>query len=173
MRKAGLKFEAVAPQYEEEMSLAMAPEELAKHLAQGKAQSLVSKFSDAIIIAADTFIVLNGKIYGKPGTPARAKEMLRELSGKMHSVITGFAVLDTKSNTVLTDIDITKVYVKNLTDTEINEYVATGEPLDKAAAYAIQASGKSFIDHYEGEYDTILGLPLEKILKSIREISSS
>ena len=173
LKKAGLDFAVVAPEYEEDMTLAMPPLELVQHLAQGKAQSVVSKYPGAIIIAADTFVVLHGKIYGKPGTPARAKEMLSELSGQMHEVMTGFTVLDTNSGRALTDADITKVYVKQLTSAQIDEYVATGEPLNKAGAYAIQSDGKTFIEKYEGDYLTILGLPVEKVLKSIREILSS
>lgn len=171
LKKAGINFEVVAPNYEEDITLKLKPEELAKYLAQGKAESVADKYDDAIIISADTIVVLNGKIYGKPITPTRAKEMLSELSGKMHEVITGFALLDAKTKKIVTGSDTTKVFVKNLSAREIDEYVATGEPLDKAAAYAIQSNGKSFIDHYEGDYDTILGLPITKILKSIREIS--
>lgn len=169
LEKAGLEFEVVKPEYEEDMTLKMPPAELAKYLASMKAKSVAKKYPDAIIIAADTFVVLDGKIYGKPETPARAKGMLAELSGRPHKVVTGFSILDTKKDKGITEVDIATVIVKNLTEQEIDDYVATGKPMDKAAAYAIQDGIPGFIEKLDGNYLTVMGLPLDRVLSILKQ----
>ena len=169
LKKAGIQFEVVAPEYEEEMNLTMPPQELVKHLARRKATSIAHKYPDAIIIGADTFVVLDNIIFGKPKTPQRAKEMLLALNGKAHQVMTGLAVLDTKIKKEFSDVDISRVREKKISEQEIDTYIATGEPLDKAAAYAIQGRGAKFIERIEGDIYSIMGLPLDLLMKMFRE----
>lgn len=169
LSKTDLKFEVVAPEYEEEMGLAIAPLDLVKYLAQKKAESVAHKFPGALIIGADTFIVLGDKIFGKPKTPERAEAMLSELSGKVHEVMTGFSVIDTESKKIITKSDISRVFVRPVSYEERLAYIATGEPLDKAAAYAIQGSAEKFIDKVEGDIESIMGLPLNRVLEVLQE----
>ena len=167
--KTGLAFEVCPGDYEEDMTLPMVPKELAKFLSLGKAQSVVSKFPDALIIGSDTFIAFEDKVLGKPHTPERAKEMLQMLCGKEHSIFTGYALIDTKNGKTINDAIEVKVYFKNYSEQEIDEYVTTGEPLDKAGAYALQKIGAKLIERIEGDRDSAIGLPVTDILKSLKE----
>ena len=151
------------------MTLQMPPKELAKFLSLGKAQSIVSKYPDALIIGSDTFIAFEDKVLGKPHTAEKAKEMLQMLRGKSHSILTGFAVIDTKNDKTINDVVETKIYFKNYSDQEIDEYIATGEPLDKAGAYALQELGAALIEKMEGDRDSAIGLPVKNILEALKE----
>ena len=168
LSKTGLVFEAVASNYEEDMSLLMPPDELVKFLSRGKAESVAQNYDDAIIIGGDTFISINGQILGKPYTPERAKEMLNILSGNEHSVFTGFTIIDTKNNKILSDVVEAKIKFKDLSDEEIDEYIETGEPLSRAGAYAIQTIGDTFVESLNGDYDSIIGLPVKDLMKALR-----
>ncbi len=156
-------------EYEEDMSLDMSPHDLVKHLAFGKATAVKDRHPSSIIIGADTIVVLDGAVLGKPHTPERAKEMLVSLSGKMNMIVTGYAVLDTDSGEVITKSVELRVYFRDMTEQEIDGYVASGEPLDKAGAYAIQDMGGMFIEKIEGDYNGAMGLPLYSLLKTLKQ----
>lgn len=160
LAKTGLSFTSVDSGYEEDMTLPLLPKELAKHLALSKALAVAKKFPDAIIIAADTFVVLNNKVIGKPRSPKEARAMLAKLSGKPHTIITGLAIIDTKSGKKVNCSAINKVHMRKMTAREIAAYVQTGEPLDKAGAYAVQGLGGLFIKNIEGDFNGVVGLPL-------------
>ncbi|TAL26980.1 MAG: septum formation protein Maf, partial [Nitrospirae bacterium] len=145
-----LKFKVDAGNYEENLNLKLKPHKLARFLSKEKARRVAGKYKDAIIIAADTFIVFKNRFLGKPRSAAEAKKMLRALSGKAHSVITGFTIIDTGSNKTISRSVETKVYLKKLTAKEIDAYVGTKEPLDKAGAYAIQGLGSVIVRKIEG-----------------------
>ena len=168
LEKAGLTFEVVGSDYEEDMMLARAPAELAKHLSRGKAEAVAKKYADALVIGADTFVVYEGSLLGKPHTPEKAKEMLEMLSGTMHTAITGFTIIDTKDGESISEAVETKLYLKELTEQEIDEYIATGEPLDKAGAYGIQGVGQTLVAHIEGDYDNVIGLPVTAVLEALK-----
>lgn len=168
-KKLGIKFKIESSDYQEKMDLKLNPRELARHLSRQKAKAVAKKYKNAIIIAADTFVVLKGKLFGKPLVETKAKKMLKELSGKTHSVITGFTIMDTKKKKVVSRSVETKVYLKVLTQNEIDNYVKSKEPLDKAGAYAIQGLGKPFIKKIEGDYFNVVGLPLKALVKSLRD----
>jgi septum formation protein len=167
LAKTGLQFDIIAGNYEEDMTLSLPPMELAKFLSKGKAES-VAKNHPGIIIGADTFIAFENKVLGKPHTPERARETLSMLRGKQHSVITGYAVIDTETGKVINDAVETKVFFRNYSDEEMDAYIATGEPLDKAAAYAIQSGGAAFVEKIEGDYDSIVGLPVANIIEVLK-----
>jgi len=119
-----------------------------------------------VIICADTVVALEGKILGKPHTAENAERMLRLLSGKTHTVHTGYAVCDGEKT--VSGVCVTKVFFREITDYEIEKYIATGSPLDKAGAYGIQDMGGMFISSVEGDYYTVVGLPICEISEVLR-----
>ena len=121
------------------------------------------------MIAADTFGVLDGKILGKPHTEVEAAGMLALLSGRSHTVITGFTVLDARTGRIVSEACETIVCFRNLSKQEITRYVATGEPLDKAGAYAIQGQGSALIEKIDGDYFNVVGLPLDAVARALKE----
>lgn len=165
----GLKFEVDPADHAEDMNLELSPHELARILSLEKAKSVAGKYGDAIIIAADTFVVMGGKILNKPHSQDEAKGMLELLEGRTHSVITGFTILDTSSGKKLSRSVETKVTFRKLTEIEIDAYVKTKEPLDKAGAYAIQGLGSVLIKGIEGDYFNVIGLPLCALVESLTE----
>lgn len=151
------------------MSDAIPPMELAKKLSLGKASDVADSQEGAVVIGADTFIAFEGKVLGKPINENDAKEMLKRMSGKSHSVITGFTIIDTDSKQTLSHAVETKVYFKKLTNEEIDSYVSTGEPLDKAGSYAIQGLGAILVEKIEGDYFNVMGLPLNSLVEKLKE----
>jgi septum formation protein len=169
LEQIGLKFEIDSSNYEEDMTLKMEPRKLAEHLSLGKAEDVAQRHKDSIIISADTIVAVDNEVFGKPKTPARAKYMLKKFSGKAHSVITGFTIIDTGTNKQITKSVETKVYFKNLSEQEIDLYVATGEPLDKGGGYAIQGKAALFVEKIEGDYFNIVGLPILVLTEELKK----
>ena len=169
LEKIGLKFEVEPSNYKEDINSWLEPHELAREVSLKKAEVVASKHKNAIVIAADTFIVFEGEILGKPGTGAEARKMLRTISGKSHSVITGFSIIDTAKNKKLSRSVETKVHIRKLTLAEIDTYVKSKEPLDKAGAYAIQGLGAVFVESIEGDYYNVIGLPLCSLTEALKE----
>lgn len=167
LAKTGLQFEAISSDYEEDMTLPLPPDELVKFLSKGKAESVGKSYDDAIVIGGDTFIYFSGNVLGKPHTPERAKEMLNMLSGNEHSVFTGFTIIDTRNGKIVSEAIEAKIKFKNLTDQEIDEYIATEEPLTRAGAYAIQTVGNTFVEKINGDYDSIVGFPTNDVIKAL------
>lgn len=159
--------------YEEDMSLPLAPVELAKHLSKGKAESAAKKCSDSLVIGADTFIILDDHVLGKPHTHEKARETLHALSGRAHKIVTGFTIIDTRSGESVSDAVTTTVHFKTLTDAEIDSYVATGEPLDKAGSYAIQGKGRDLVDRIEGDFDNVVGLPVASVKAALMRLTTA
>lgn len=166
----GLDFKIEESNYIEDMTEKIPAHKLVQKLALGKAQDVARKYKNAIVIGADTFIVLEKEFLGKPRTPQKAREMLRKISGKKHKVTTGIAIIDTKKNKTFTDYEITEVWFKKLTATEIKKYIKTGEPLDKAGGYAIQKLGCLFIEKINGDYTNVVGLPINKIYEYLLKL---
>lgn len=169
LAKLGLKFKVDPGDYEEELTPGLEPHQLAKKLSLEKARAIAPKYQNAVIIAADTFGVLEDSILGKPHNEREAGEMLAAMSGKMHLVITGFTILDTETGKTLTRSVETKVYFKQLTPEEIETYVKSGEPLDKAGAYAIQGLGAVLVERLDGDSYNVIGLPLAALAESLKE----
>ncbi len=167
LKRTGITFIVEDSGYEEDLTLPLAPKELVQHLAEGKAQAVARRHSDALVIGADTIVVCDGEIFGKPGTPERAQEMLKKLSGKTHSILTGFVIIDAKTGGVVIRAIETKLSFRTLSDQQIDSYVATGEPLDKAGGYAIQGGAARFIEKIEGDMDNVIGLPLQALLEEL------
>lgn len=129
-------------------------------LALAKARAVASRLAGAIVLGADTAIVLGGKVFGKPQSPEDARRMLRELQGREHEVITGVALVEAPGRREAATHVVTRVRMRALSQAEIDAYIASGEPLDKAGAYAIQAAGHGLVDRVEGCYTNVVGLPL-------------
>lgn len=169
LKRAGLKFHVEVSDYEEDSTLDLEPSELAKYLSLQKAKDVTKNYKNAIIIAADTFVILEKETIGKPKNEADAKRILKKLSGKPHLIITGFTIIDTDTQKTVSKSVATTVYMKKMSEEEIDAYVGTKEPLDKAGAYGIQELGGIFIEKIEGDYFNIVGLPLFPIVKSLNE----
>ena len=187
LNAAGVKFTVrtpVTPVDESlEPDLAADPEEAAKKLAERKAGAVIQEVlaenytGMLIVIGADTMVVLDGKIFGKPRSASDGKHMLRQLSGRTHEVITAVSVwmvaapnAEDVSLGFRTFADISHVTFRDLTDEEITEYLRKGESFDKAGAYAIQGEGAALVDHYDGSLDTIIGLPATRLIKEFPDL---
>jgi septum formation protein len=170
MRLSGFSFDVEVSNFEEDMEEKLPPKQLAEKLALGKALAVAPLHADALIIGADTFVVAGDSILGKPHTPVRAIEMLHMLSGGTHKVITGYAIIDTKSGTQIVDASVTEVTFRKLSSTEIEAYVASGEPLQLAGGYAIQAGAAKFVTRIEGDYYGVMGLPLAPVVEALQRL---
>jgi len=166
--KTGLPFTVIESAYEEDMTLPLAPSDLVNFLSCGKARAVAEKEKDAIVIAADTFIVFENKVLGKPKTEEKAREMLQMLNGKENNVITGVTIIDTDSGREISFYDMARIFFRNNSNETLEAYIKTGEPLDKAGAYAIQGIGAVLIDRIEGDFFTIVGLPLARLVEELK-----
>ena len=160
------------------------PAELVKKLSLIKAEAVLKEnpqifktlgdedesFKDeSFILGADTVVYAGGKILGKPGDKAEARDMIKLLSGSVHSVFTGFSAIF-EDGKVITDYAETKVFVYPMTDEEIEDYINTDEPYDKAGAYGIQGLFGKYVEKIEGDYNNVVGLPVSKILHTIKKV---
>lgn len=168
LENAGLVFIVVPSNYEEDMTLPMAPGELAKFLSLGKAEDVAKSFDDAIIISADTFVSIDNRIIGKPHTADIAYKTLRTLSGKTHTVVTGFTIIDTKINKIFSKAVETKVTFKELTDEMINYYIKNYSPLKFAGSYTLRDVENTFIENIEGDHSNIIGLPIDEVMNTLK-----
>ena len=169
LEQIGLRFEVEPSHYEEDIQSASEPDELARKLSLEKARIVARCHRSTIVIAADTFVVSEGRILGKPHTESQAREMLAVINGREHSVITGFTIIDTDENKTFSDSVETKVYMRKLSSEEIDAYVESKEPLDKAGAYAIQGLGAVIVERIEGDYFNVMGLPLCALAEALKD----
>ena len=169
LEQIGLSFTVEPSNYQENIRFDLEPHDLARALSLEKARLVARNHRNALVIAADTFIAFEGKILGKPRTETQAKEMLETMSGKPHSVITGFTIIDADSNKTVSRSVETRVHLRKLGSDEIDAYVRSKEPLDKAGAYAIQGLGSVIVERIEGDYSNVIGLPLSALAESLKE----
>ncbi len=164
-----IEFKIVPPDswIEDEFHKVGNPEEVAIKIAKAKASSIFEIFPESVVLAADTIVVKDEKIIGKPKDLEEAFKMISSLSGKQHFVITGFAVISSKYQKV--DKVVTKVKFRELNPIEIRKYIAENESLDKAGAYAIQGKGYFLVDKINGSYTNVIGFPIKEILKALKE----
>jgi septum formation protein len=168
MRNLGLTFEVVVRDYDENYPESLSGKEIAMYLAKGKARSFIGQISDnEIVITADTIVWCENKVLGKPAGRSEAIQMIRELSGNTHEVITGVTLLSSKSE--MTFSESTLVTFEHLTDEEIFYYVDNFHPYDKAGAYGIQEwIGIAACSRIEGSYFNVVGLPVQKLFKELQ-----
>lgn len=168
--KLRLPFTIEASDYEEDMTLQMPPLKLVKTLSYGKALAVAKKHRSGIVIGADTFVVFGNHLLGKPKSESEARKMLEKLSGKRVDILTGLTIIDATSGKKVSVTDITKVYIKRLSKREIDNYIASGEPMDKAGAFAIQGLGAVIIKKIEGDFMGAMGLPLFVLAKELKKL---
>ena len=171
LRQIGLKFTVRPSAVPENLLDHETPEHNAKRIALTKAMKIAQSSKRGIVIGADTIVVLHGKILGKPRSHGEAKRMLRTLSGKRHTVYTGFALVDVETHKRIVDIEKTRVWFRKLSEEEIEEYVASGSPMDKAGAYGIQDDyGAVFVERVEGCFYNVVGFPLTRFYKALQSM---
>ena len=168
LEKAGIKFKVVGSKIKEYLDIKLEPHKLAEKLSLEKAKAVQNKFKGAIIISADTVVVCEGKIFGKPTDEKDAETMLKYLSGKIHYIITGFTII--KGGKIITKSEKTKVTMREISKKEIESYLKTEEPFDKAGAYAIQGKAKKFIRRIDGDLSNAIGLPINTLLNDLKTL---
>jgi septum formation protein len=170
LKQVGLQFTTHASEIDEaQFDPLGTPMDMVMNLAFHKAQKVSQSFSEGIIIGADTIVVIEGEILGKPSSSVEAVKMLSCLSGKEHSVFTGVALLEVPSGRQAISFVETKVQFRSLELAEIANYVATGETLDKAGAYGIQGKGAILVEKINGCYFNVVGLPVAKLVTMLKE----
>jgi septum formation protein len=172
LASAGVEFDVCASDIPEEPIPGEAPADFATRLARDKAVATAARTEGRWFVGADTIVVCDGEIMGKPVDEADAVRMLRKLSGVSHEVITGYAVYDRERDGLLCKAVVTKVVFKPLRDEEISAYVATGCPMDKAGAYAIQGGAAYMVERIDGSYTNVVGLPLCEVVEDLRRIGA-
>ncbi len=173
LEKLNIPFEVKPSNYEEDMTQDLTPDKLVIALSLGKAKDIALKNKNSVVIGADTIVFFNNNKLGKPKTNEVAKMMLSEMNGKINSVFTGYTVIDTASNKIISKSVETKVYMKKLSEEEIDDYVYSGEPLDKAGAYASQGLGAILVDKIDGDFFNVMGLPLSSLADTLKEFGIS
>jgi septum formation protein len=170
---AGIPFEVRPSKIDESRLPGESPEKMVERLARAKAEAVareVPPTDSAIILGADTVVVADDEILGKPSNSTTAREMLQKLRGREHRVITGFALLRVQDKQTRAGHETTRVWFSNMTDAEIDSYVATNEPLDKAGAYAIQGIAGRYIPRIEGCYFNVVGLPMARVWQAMKDL---
>ena len=172
LRAVGWPFETLAPEVDE----TRAPDEDAvayvRRLALAKARAAASRLESTLVLGADTVVVIEGEILGQPRDADDARRMLRLLSGKWHEVLTGVALVRAGAEAdCVVDQETTRVRFSQMSDTEIDWYVRTGEPMGKAGAYAVQGCAALFIEEIQGEYFNVVGLPVRLLYKLARQLA--
>lgn len=171
LKQLGIKFKSISTDINEEILDAEHPVETVKRLAKDKMTAALKKIKVGIIITADTIVVLDKEIIGKPKNEFEAKQILKKLSGKTHKVYTGFMIKNSLTGNEELNYEITDVTFNSLTDEMINDYIKTGSPMDKAGAYGIQDDfGAVFIKKINGCYYNVVGLPLSKFYFSLLKV---
>ena len=173
LESAGISFSVVPADIAEEVLPGESPTAHVLRLAEGKALAVAGSAEGDYFIGADTVVVSDGEIMGKPADAADARRMLTALSGKAHEVITGFAVYERKLDRLVSDAVSTRVIFKPLTIEEVDAYIATGCPFDKAGAYAIQGGAAYMVRGIEGSYTNVVGLPLCEVVEVLRRLGVS
>ena len=167
MTLAGFRFDVICADIDEIVPEKALPQEVVMSLALQKAQAVAKDHCKSAVVGSDTVVALDGKILGKPRSEKEAAEMLRSLSGRIHKVYTGVAIVCGEK--VTSFFEETEVEFYPLTDQEILDYVATGEPMDKAGAYGIQGRGAVLVKRINGDYFNVMGLPISKVYRELKD----
>ena len=169
LEQMGVVFSVVPSKFREQLDNSRPPDEVAIELALGKAKDVAAQFPDHVVIGSDTVVTIAGEQLEKPPDIAAAREMLRSISGKPHIVSTGIAVVWADQSIELTEVASAWVVFKNLNETAIEAYLATGDSLDKAGGYGIQSGAADLINYVVGDFDVIIGLPTKKLAQMLQE----
>lgn len=167
LEQAGLTFSVIPSLFDEDSVQLTNPEEMVTTLAEAKANEIAARHPDCWVIGADTIVTIGDSILGKPGDPEKARQMLKRLSGQTHTVYTGFAIVCKKKQASINEAIETEVTFKNLSQEEIDWYIHTGEPFDKAGAYAVQGMGTFLVKRINGSYTNVVGLPVCEVIEML------
>lgn len=165
LRMVGIEHDVIPADVDESLREGEAPQAYAERLAREKGAVVAGRYEDAIVISADTIVVIDGRVLGKPRDGGEAADMLRALSGRSHVVHTAVAVTRHGGREVTAGIETAAVTFRRLDDADIATYVETGEPLDKAGAYGIQGYGATIVERVEGDFFAVMGLPLRRLVE--------
>lgn len=173
LQRMGFSVTVIPPDIPENFDFKENPAETVMSLSRRKAETAIPLAKEGLIVGADTVVVLNKKILGKPETPEEATSMLKRLSGKVHEVYTGFTIMDTRSKsksevTQFSDVECTRVKFRKLETWEIEAYVASGSPMDKAGAYGIQDPSGLFVEWIDGCYYNVVGFPISLFYQALK-----
>lgn len=169
LRQAGISFTVIPSDVDESAMPLASPEKYVKNLAEAKAGDVSGKHPDQWVIGADTIVVVEDDILGKPDSEAEAREMLRRLSGRSHRVMTGYCIRCEARGRLFSETVVTEVWFKDLTDREIEWYIRTREPFGKAGSYAIQGLGARLAPRIDGSYTNVVGLPVCEVAARLAE----
>jgi septum formation protein len=164
LRQAGIEFDVIPSNFDESRVAMQDPFQYVRTLSQAKAGDIAAQYPDRWIIGADTIVLIHGKVLGKPKDQSAARTMLEQLSGQTHQVYTGYTICCIGRHKSYTDVVITDVTFKKLTNDEIKWYTCTDEPFDKAGAYAIQGLGTFLVERINGSYTNVVGLPVCEVV---------
>ena len=173
LKQIGLEFELVPSNIGERPHPDEAPADYITRIARAKVIAAARHREEGLVLGADTVVVLDGQLLGKPEDEPTARRILGQLSGKWHAVMTGVALYDIESRREVADYDKTLVKFAQMTDTEIEWYLSTGEPMDKAGAYGIQGLGGLFVEEIAGNYYNVVGLPIPLVYRLARRLGYS
>lgn len=168
LEEIGLSFKVCPAHVEEKLDENLSVEEAISHIAYAKANDVFQQHTDAVVIACDTMVCIDGKALGKPRNQDDARKMLKMLSGKTHQVISGVSIITDEEVTIFHEV--TDVTFYKLTEDSIQAYLSTDEPYDKAGGYGIQGKGKLFVKEIKGDYYNVVGLPIAKVYQKLMEI---
>lgn len=169
LARMGYTFEILVPDVDEHVD--GAAREVVGVLSLRKAEAVAAQLSDGVVIASDTLVSLNGEALGKPQDATDAHRMLRELSGNTHEVFTGVTLIDAATGRTESRVVRTGVRFRALDDEEIRAYIRTGEPMDKAGAYAIQGGAHDFVEALDGSYENVIGFPVEDVRELLQKFT--
>ena len=170
LRQLGIEFDTIPSNVDESLIPRVKPVAYVKKLASMKAKAVAKKVKEGIIISADTMVVLDGKLIGKPKDMSDASATIRSLSGKVHLVVSGVCIMDKSTGKTKTTATTTRVKFRELSDDLIKWYLGTGEPLGKAGSYGIQGKGAILIEWIKGDYSNVVGLPLVTFAKMLEDM---
>lgn len=170
LKLLGYYFEVIPHEIDECIYSDVSPTELVQNLAFLKANDVARKVENAIVIGADTIVLHDMCVLGKPKDTIDARRILSKLCNSEHDIISGVCIIDVPSKKKLLRIERTHIKMKNISEKEIEKYVSTGEPIDKAGAYAIQGEGGKFIEKIDGSYSNVVGLPLEAVQEMLNKL---
>lgn len=169
LENTNIKFNIVKSDIEEQISEGESPEQVAMRLAFEKCMDVALKHEESLVIGADTIVVLDDMILGKPKDEQDAYYMLNKLSNSVHQVITGISLINLKGNKKIIDYVVSNVKFKDLSEEDIKDYIQTKESLDKAGSYGIQGYGALLVDEIQGDYFNIVGLPISRLSDLLKE----
>jgi septum formation protein len=165
LKQAGLSFTVIPSRFDERAVELSSPENYVKLLAEAKANQVADDYPESWVVGADTIVMINGTLLGKPGSRSEARRMLKRLSGETHQVFTGYCICCKAVKRSFSEVIKSDVTFKNLSDAEIEWYIRTEEPFDKAGAYAIQGLGTFLVKSINGSYTNVVGLPVCEVVE--------